>query len=206
MLRRFAALAVVPFLAACAAQDVKFAPQAEVEASRYAHPGPPALTLFTVVSTRSGAGAHTGLLINGTDRVIFDPAGSWYHPRLPEQHDIHYGMTPRMVDFYLDYHARETFYVLEQTIEVSPQVAAIAAARARAYGAVPKSQCARSVSSILRGVPGFESMPQTWYPLKLSEAFGRLPGVTTRRIDDDDAHENHGVLMVQAQQDPDVGR
>lgn len=189
-------------LAACGAQDVKYAPPERVAAAQYVHPGPPTITLFTVLSTRSGAGAHSGLLINGSERLMFDPAGTWYHPNLPEQHDVHYGMTPRMVSFYIDYHARETYDVVEQTVVVTPEQAAIAIARAKAYGAVPKAQCARSVSSILRGVPGFEGIPSTWYPKKLSNAFGALPGATARRISDDDTDDNHGVLLVQAQADP----
>lgn len=192
-------------LAACGAQDVKYAPPERVAAAQYVHPGPPTITLFTVLSTRSGAGAHSGLLINGSERLMFDPAGTWYHPNLPEQHDVHYGMTPRMVSFYIDYHARETYDVVEQTIVVTPEVAAIAMRRAMEYGAVPKAQCAAAVSSILRGVPGFESLPATWFPKKLMEAFARLPGVTTRKITDDDADQNHGVLLVQASEAPTDG-
>jgi hypothetical protein len=203
MFLRLAGLLSALVLAACAAQDVKYAPPEAVAAARYVHPGPPSITLFTVVSTRSGAGAHSGLLINGSERLMFDPAGTWYHPRLPEQHDVHFGMTPRMVSFYIDYHARETYDVVEQTIVVTPEQAAAAIARARAYGAVPKAQCARSVSAILRGVPGFEGLPSTWYPKKLSAAFGALPGVTAKRMSDDDTDDNHGVLLVQAQADPD---
>ena len=30
------------------------------------------------------------------------------------------------------------------------------------------------------------------------EGFAELPGVTTRKITDDDADQNHGVLLVQA--------
>lgn len=206
MIRLIAVSLVVLVLASCTAQDVKFAPQDQVEAARYVHPGPPAVTLFTVVSTRSGAGAHAGLLINGSERVMFDPAGTWYHPRLPERNDMHFGMTPKAVDFYLDYHARETYDVIEQTVVVPLAVAELVMARARDYGAVPKGQCARSLSSILAGVPGFESLPRTWSPRKLSAAFGALPGVTTRTITDDDTNDNHGVLLVQAQQAPDAGR
>lgn len=206
LLRRFAALLLMMALAACAAQDVVFATQEEVAAARYVHAGPPSVTLYTVRSTRTGAGAHSALLINGSERVLFDPAGTWYHPRIPEQHDVHFGMTPRMVDFYTDYHARETFYMIVQTVEVSPAVADLVIQRARQYGAVPKAQCALSVSSILRGVPGFESIPSTWYPKRLSEAFAALPGVTTTRIDDTDSDDNHGVLMVQAQEVPEPGR
>ena len=58
------------------------------------------------------------------------------------------------------------------------------------------------ISYVLEGVPGFESIPSTWFPNKLADAFGKLPGVTSRTITDDDADNNHGVLIVQAKTDP----
>ncbi|NUB44743.1 hypothetical protein GEU84_010145 [Fertoebacter nigrum] len=185
-------------LAACGGAEPKWASDADVARAAYVHDGPAAITLFTVTNARSGAGAHSGLLINGAQRIMFDPAGSWQHPALPERNDVHFGMTPKMVTFYIDYHARETFDVQEQTVLVSPQVAALVAQRAMAYGAVPKAQCSRSISAILAGVPGFESIGSTWYPKMLMADFSRVPGVTTRTITDDDADENHGVLLVQA--------
>lgn len=187
------------FLAACGGAEPKWAPDDQVAAARYVHPGPPTVTLYTVLSTRDGSGAHAGLMVNSDQRIMFDPAGSWYHPNLPERNDVHFGMSPRMVDYYIDYHARETFDVVEQTLVVTPEIAALVAQRAKAYGAVPKAQCTVAISSILRGVPGFEGLPQTWFPKRLMEAFADLPGVTTRHITDDDAHDNHGVLLVQAQ-------
>jgi hypothetical protein len=201
MRRLFLALAAALSLSACAAERV-YAPDEAVAAAAYVHAGPPAITLYTVTSTRNGAGAHSGLLINGNQRLMFDPAGTWRHPRLPERNDVHFGMTPKMVNFYIDYHARETYDVVEQTVVVTPEVAAIAMQRALAYGAVPKAQCTTAVSSILRGVPGFESMPSTLFPKRLMQSFGELPGVTTRKITDDDADQNHGVLMVQAAEAP----
>jgi hypothetical protein len=189
-------------LAACGATEAPFAPEEQVVAARYEHAGPKTITLFTVINNRSDSGAHSGLLINGSQRVMFDPAGTWQHPRVPERNDLHYGITDKVIAFYVDYHARETFRVLEQTIVVSPEVAELAIQRATAYGAVPKAQCANSISTILRGVPGFESMPSTWFPNKLSDAFGALPGVTSKVITDDDDDSNHGVLMVQANGDP----
>ncbi len=204
MRRLLLVLAATLSLAGCAAERI-YAPAEAVAAAAYVHNGPPSITLFTVTSTRNGAGAHAGLLINSGQRVMFDPAGSWRHPRLPERNDVHFGMTPKMVDFYIDYHARETYDVVEQTIVVTPEVAAIAMQRALDYGAVPKSQCAAAVSSILRGVPGFESLPSTWFPKRLMQAFGQLPGVTTRKITDDDADQNHGVLLVQAAEAPTDG-
>ncbi len=197
MIRKFLVLAVALTLSACGAEST-WAPEETVRAARFVSDEPPSITLYTVINVRSGAGAHTGLLINGSERLIFDPAGTWQHPRLPERNDVHFGMSDRMVLFYIDYHARETFYVIEQKLPVSAATAELAMARAKAYGAVPKAMCTQSTSSILRGVPGFEGLPQTYYPKQLSDAFGRLPGVQTRKITDDDADNNHGVLLVQA--------
>lgn len=183
-------------LAACGAEP-KWAPQEQVDAVRFVSEEPPSITLYTVVNTRTGSGAHSAILVNASERVIFDPAGTWYHPRLPERNDVHFGMTDKAVSFYLDYHTRITYNTIEQKIYVSPQVAELVMAKVKAYGAVPKAMCTQANSSILRGVPGFESLPQTFYPKKLADAFGRLPGVTTRVITDDDADDNHGVLLVQ---------
>ncbi len=201
MLRAFLSLLALLTLAACGAEPV-WAPEERVQAARYVHDGPPSISLFTVINNRSNAGAHSGLMINGTERIMFDPAGTWQHPRIPERNDVHYGITPRIVNFYIDYHARETFRVVEQTVIVSPGVAALVAQRAKAYGAVPKAQCAKSVTEILRGVPGFENVRSSWYPNKIMDDFAKIPGVTTRVIRDEDADKNHGVLLVQAGEAP----
>lgn len=197
MKRLLLALCATLTLTACGAEPV-WAPDEAVAAARYQHPGPTSVTLYTVLSTRSGSGAHAGLLINGSQSVLFDPAGTWRHPMLPERNDVHFGITPKMVNFYIDYHARETYDVVEQMIEVTPEVADLIMARALAYGAVPKANCTIALSRILDGVSGFESLPKTWFPKRLMEGFAELPGVTTRRITDDDADDNHGVLLVQA--------
>lgn len=196
MMRSCVGLIAVLALSACAADNI-YASDAAVAQARHVAGGPSSVTLFTAISTRNGAGAHSGLLINGSERVMFDPAGTWYHPALPERHDVHYGVTDKMVLFYADYHARETFNMLEQTVEVTPAQADAIIARAEAYGAVQKAHCAVSVSSILRGVPGFESFGATYSPKKVSANFAALPGATSRLITDDDADDNHGVLLVQ---------
>ncbi len=193
MPRILLSLVALLFLAACGAES-KWASDEFVAAKRYVHDGPPMLTLFTVLSTRSGSGAHLGLMINGSQRVLFDPAGTFQHPNIPERNDVHYGITPAVVDFYIDYHARVTYDVVRQDIVVSPEVAEQAIRLVEAYGAVPKAYCTKSITAILRQLPGFESMPDSFFPRKAMEAFGRLPGVTTQTFSDDDPEENGYIL------------
>ncbi|WP_374646234.1 hypothetical protein [Tabrizicola sp.] len=201
MLRLLLCLAAVSGLTACGAQSV-WAPEEQVQAARFTSDEPTSITLYTVVNKNSGSGAHSAILVNGSERVIFDPAGTWHHPKLPERNDVHFGMTDKALAFYIDYHARKTYDVIEQKVQVSPEVAELVLRRVEEYGAVPKAMCTQATSSVLRGVPGFQSMPSTWYPRKLADAFGELPGVTTRKITDDDDDSNHGVLLVQANGDP----
>lgn len=203
MMRVILGLVAFLALAACGA-DQTFAPQPVVDAARYVAGPPTYVTLYTVVNDRNGSGAHSGLLVNASQRVLFDPAGTFYHPDAPIQHDVHFGMTDAIVAFYLDYHARDTatekFHVIERTLIVPPETAEIILRRMQAYGAVPKALCATSVDAILRGVPGFESLPRTFFPIKLGEAFGELPGVTTRIVTE--ANDNigqHNVVMVDKQ-------
>jgi hypothetical protein len=192
------ALCLLAFLAltACGAEP-KWSPEDQVQAARFVAGPPTYITLYTVVNKRTGSGAHSAILVNGSERLIFDPAGTWYHPNLPERNDVHFGMTDKAIAFYVDYHTRITYDTIEQKVFVSPQVAELVLARVKAYGAVPKMMCTNATSGILRGIPGFETLPQTFYPKKLSEEFGKLPGVTTRVITDDDDDNNHGVLMRQ---------
>jgi hypothetical protein len=184
-------------LGACSTAQPTWAPDAAVTAARFVSTEPASITLFTVVNNHNGSGAHSGLLINASQRVMFDPAGSWGLPRLAERNDVHFGMTDQMIAFYIDYHARETFRVIEQKIIVSPEVAELVMQRVMDYGAVPKAHCANSITDVLGEVPGFESVGRTWFPNKLSKAFDELPGVTSRVITDDDADKNYGVLIVQ---------
>lgn len=131
MKRMFLAIAATLSLAAFGAEPI-WAPEEGLGASRYTHLGPTSVTLYTVLSTRNGSGSQAGLLTNGSQRAMFDPAGSWRHPRLPERNDVHFGVAPKMVGFYIDYHARETFNVVEQAVEVSPEVATLIMQRAMA--------------------------------------------------------------------------
>ena len=78
----------------------------------YRHAGPTTLSLMTMVINGSGTGAHTSLMINASQRVIFDPAGTVRHARLPQKADVLFGVTPAIEDFYIRAHARKTHYVV----------------------------------------------------------------------------------------------
>lgn len=178
---RLLALVAVALLAACT-KPVVWAPEEAVQAARYRHAGPTEIVLFNVINNENGRGEHAALMINASERVLFDGAGTWTHPQSPERHDVHHGFTDAQLFRYTYYHARRTHHVLKQRLEVSPQVAETILQLARAHGPVPDGRCAVSIASILRQMPGFEQLPSSFYPNVLSAAFAQLPGVTEERI------------------------
>ncbi len=168
-------------------------------ARSYRDPGPSTLTLYTMISTRTGSGAHTSLMIGGSERVIFDPAGSFRADVVPIKDDVLYGITPNVERAYRSSHARETHYARIQTIEVTPQQAEIALQLAKRMGPVPGAFCANSTAQLLQQVPGFEQIETTFYPVNLSEQFGLIPGVvTTEYRESDDADLQKGLAANNA--------
>jgi len=190
--RLMLALGAAAVLAGCAG-DSAWTPMEDVARAAYVHDGPPQLTLYTMVNNNSGAGAHSSLMVNGSQRVIFDPAGSFRHEKLPERGDVLYGITPKVADVYTRYHARDTFRVKLQTLDVPPQLAERALQAVQSYGAVPSAQCSRSTSAILADLfPG--QVRQTWFPNRLAEDFGRLAGVSEQVLREYDDDDNRAVL------------
>ncbi len=182
-------------LAACGAEPV-WAPDEAVARARYVSNEPASLTLYTVISKRNGTGGHSALMINASQRVLFDPAGTFKVGSVPERNDLLYGITERMRKLYIDYHARDTYDVLAQTIQVSPAVAEQALREAQSYGAVNKAFCGNSVSDILKDLPGFENTPRTFSPIRISEAFAAHPGVMTHLYRDGDPDIQTGIVMI----------
>lgn len=194
--RVFLAASLPAVLAACGADNI-WASDEAVRAARFVSDEPPSITLFTVIGIPRGEGGHSALMINGSQRVVYDPAGSWNHPRIPERHDVLYGVTDNFKRFYIDYHARSTYWVAEDRVPVSREVADLAIARAEANGAANKSFCAVETGSVLRGLPGFENAPTGFSPIKLRNWFRTLPGVVSKTHRDGDPANNHDVLLKQ---------
>ena len=195
-MRRFLLVLLLPLFLADCAKPI-WAPDADVQKARYHSGTPPSITLITVIRKRGNEGAHSGLLINGSETVVFDPAGSWSNPAAPERNDVLFGMTPLMVKYYIDYHARSTYDVYVQTVPVSAGVADQAIARALGNGAVMDAMCGRNVSRILRDLPGFESIGQSYFPARIMRQFGALPGAVTTKHIDADSDNNKALLAAQ---------
>lgn len=191
-----ACLLCASILAGCAEKG-KESPQAQIEAAAYQNGGQPKLTLITMINNRSGAGAHTALLVQGTQSVMFDPAGSFEHEKIPERGDVLYGMSPQWIQIYKSAHARSDFHVVSQEFNVTPAQAARAMQLVQARGPVPSAQCANATSAILQQIPGFQSVKQGYYPLKLMEQVEQLYGVkTTRYYEDDEGNVRDGIKVL----------
>ncbi len=179
-------------LAACTGPSV-IAPPEDIARVMYRDPGPTALTLFTVKNVGTENGAHTGLMIAASQRVIFDPAGSFGHPSIPETNDVLFGITPRVEQAYISYHSRASYYTVSQTVPVSPEVAEQALRLARGYGAVAKANCSRATVDILSQLPGFESLHFTLFPDNLERQFAQIPGVVTQEYRETDSDDNSAL-------------
>jgi hypothetical protein len=200
--RAHAALGLVLLAAGCA--DPVWAPDAEVAAARHADPGPPAITLITAQYS-NGEGKHSALMINASERVIFDPAGSWYQPGVPERNDVLHGITPRILDIYTDFYARENQHVVMQTVEVSPEAAERALDLVQAYGAVGNARCTLSTTEILGQTPGFEDTPRRLWPQRAMREFAARPGVRTEILYGPDGRAPDPVVVWGRQGQPAAG-
>ncbi len=172
-----------------------WASDAEVSAARHVHGGPPELALVTIMHYGSGRGDHTALFINGAERVIFDPAGSWRRDVNPRRGDVHFGMDYEAGASFYASHVRETHYAVVQRVAVTPETAAQATALALEAGAVGPARCTAVTARILRQLPGFEGVGATFFPQVLMRDFAELPGVVTYELHQDDP-DYHAALRA----------
>lgn len=185
-MRLLTGMAVAAVLAGCAADQNPDSSDIEVAAAAFVASGPPSVTLVTVVNNRTGAGGHTALVVNGSQQVIFDPAGSFRDPRVVEKGDVLYGMTPGWVQAFKSAHARTTHHVVSQTITVTQAQAEEALRLVRGNGSVAGAYCANITSGILSEVDGFEGISRTFYPVKLMDQFAAYPNVRTQKYYEND--------------------
>ncbi|MFT5006317.1 MAG: hypothetical protein ACI8YI_001939 [Paracoccaceae bacterium] len=178
-------LAGLVFPTSCAVQ-LPWAPDERVQRAVYHAGAPYSITLMTVVANDGKGSGHSSLLINGSQRVIYDPAGTWFHKDVPERADMLYGMTPTMLQYYIDYHARARFHVVMQTKVVSRQTADKMIALAVENGASANGFCAQNTSHLISLTQGFEGFPVGLWPKDAVAGMNAVPGVTAKKIFQDD--------------------
>jgi hypothetical protein len=187
MLRLICALGAFLALVACAGGEQGPLPVEMQERVAYRHDGPPALTLITVINNRTGAGGHSSLMVSGSQRVIFDPAGTFRPDWVTEYGDVLYGLNERAFLTYKRAHARASHHVVTQTVTVSPETAERALQLVQASGSIPSAYCANATSGILQQLPEFRDVRRTFYPVALMEQVAAKPCIVTDRLYEDDA-------------------
>lgn len=187
MQRLIGCLLAAALIAGCSVDNSPDSPPERVAASAFRSSEPPSLTLFTMVNNRTGSGGHSALMVNGSERVIFDPAGSFRDPRLAERGDVLYGITPGWLQAYKSAHARAAFHVVSQEIPVTAAQAERALRLVRANGPVGGAFCAQATTGILAQIGGFEDISRTFFPVNLMEQIETLPNVTTTKLYENDS-------------------
>ncbi|MDV7144667.1 hypothetical protein R3X27_18460 [Tropicimonas sp. TH_r6] len=193
-MRSFLLALCLPFLLAACSEPGPWASDETVSRAAYRADEPPTVTLFTMVNNRSNEGAHSALMVNASQRVIFNPAGTFHHPYAPQRADVHYGITDNMVDFFIDYHARETYRVIRHDVPVSAANAERILQRIESRGTVSNALCTTSINNILRDIPGFESVPRSPFPKATMRAFDKMPNATIRRYYDDSLDNRSDIV------------
>lgn len=200
MLRRTFLASAPLALAACGSGEAIWAPDDQVRAAFSPGTQPPSITLYTMLNVGSDNGAHSAILVNASQRVMFDPAGTFKHPSIPERNDVLFGMNRQVEAYYVSYHARETFYVEGLEFQVTADVAERALALVMAAGPVPKANCTRSVSTLLGQLPGFENTTVTWFPNKLHDQLKTRADAKLTVYRENDADDKSGALQQLAQE------
>ncbi len=183
-------LGVSLFVAGCAGNSGT-APAEEISAAAFVNPAPASVSLITMVNARSEFGEHSALLINGSQQVIYDPAGSFRHSQLPRRDDMVYGITPRFASYYNSYHARFGYYVKVQTLQISREQADAMIVAAQARGHVPKLFCASAISDVLNDFPQFSDIPVTFFPGAIMRRVGENNAIETLIVREDDIGQNY---------------
>ena len=161
-----------------------------VAAVRYKSDEAPYVELVTMVKKSTGKGAHSALIINASERVIFDPAGTFQHEELAEVEDVHHGATDRLVSYYQRYHARFSHFVHVQRVYLDPPTAERLLLRARSNGAVGKMFCSNETAEVMKSIPQFAFFRTSMFPENLRVDMAKVSNVEDSYVYEDDDGQN----------------
>ncbi|TMV80903.1 hypothetical protein FGG78_25195 [Thioclava sp. BHET1] len=174
MYRLLLCLGLLAALAACGSNRPVATQDAVTQAAYHDPSDPPSLTVMTTIRNTTGSGAHSSLLINASQRVIFDPAGSFQSPEVPQRGDVLYGITPRRLEAYIRFQSTEGFHVVAERIPVSPEVAQMALNEAIHNGSASQGLCADNVSTLLKKLPGMP-VRTALFPKQVMREVSKMP-------------------------------
>ena len=179
------AAAALAALAACAPRNPEVLPPEQLAPLAYRSNTPPSVTVYTVLNQVTGAGTHTALLVNGSERVLFDPASGFKAEGVTRSGDVLYGYTPGVESAYFAVHDRHNFVVKTTTFALSAESTERLLQQAKAYGPVAPAHCATSTIDILRTDPAFAALDTTYSPRKLGQQLDQLPGARSGELTSD---------------------
>lgn len=182
--RVFGLVCILVALAGCAREVSSSA--SDIARASHTSDERPYIALVSMVDRRDERAAHTAMIINASQRIIYDPAGTFQHPSMPERGDVHYGATDRMVDYYERYHARFSHYVHTQKIYVTPELAERVLRRTEAQGPSPKMFCTINTAQILKDMPEFSYIKVGFFPENLRRQIAKYPGVVDTYVVEED--------------------
>ena len=161
-------------LTGCVTKKVSWAPTDKIQSVTFKNNEPASITLLTMINNHTGFGGHSALLINANERILFDPAGTFVHPQIPERHYVLYGISDAALERYVDYHARPSIHVVIQKIEVDPKIALDISKKVQNYGPVQDMMCSFAISDILSKNTIFRAIPKTIFPKNTMNSFANL--------------------------------
>ena len=172
------------FTVTCTTKEITWAPDMDVAAAAYKNNQPSSVTLLTMINNTTGTGGHSALIINSSERILFDPAGTFKHPQIPERHDVYFGINEQALERYIDFHARPTIHVVMQRVKIDPETALELSKTVKNYGPVQDMMCSYAISEILHSLKGFETISKSYFPKIMMQNFSKIEGITTYRVYD----------------------
>jgi hypothetical protein len=167
--------------------DADLLQELRAETSYFPDNAPPSATLL-LSEHKGGSGAvHAALVITGSERVIYDPSGSFTHPDTRRLGDVVYGASDPVVEMFALHNADKDHDAMMRRIPLSAEEAEQMLARARSRGGAMPGYCAKSVADVMRAAPRFAAMRDTFWPSNVLEDFVQFGPVETRVVSDTDS-------------------
>jgi RHS repeat-associated protein len=141
------------------------------------------LGLETVVIIMSGNfNPHAAVRVdNGSDPVLYDPAGSYNFGYMRPSGDQFWGQQSDL-DRYINYHLKDGSDITLYRFNTTPKQESIIANRIENQEGVMGGFCAQATSGVIDGVGPFDDLGGYWLPSSLGKKLSKLPEVNIDKV------------------------